>query len=491
MNGYVKNEMLVDNENNSHSPTCNNTIIPTKTDTSEFSSDVQKMKETGRVDSYKEARALKDIEDLVTENVSPSETILGVNNLASSSPTCDKRYLSMPVITDCDMTTESSDLDKISNTSVTQKSSPMTSPNQGSDVSRGQSMAADKENGQNSLVSVSKNCEIKTNSDSLLLQANSFTDTTPVPVGSVPPVVHRQHSDDFNSHNADTVVGVTGSDSSESLSPGIRPFKGNPSTKYSNRRSYGNHAKTMSDIQSGNMFPCDNKSQNGIAFQPNFRQTISSPSIEYTSRNNGFMASGPDLNTNMRPEIYSDSICDRTGANNNWDYSNSNNSGFNYVNPGMPPFTSSYQYRMNLSSMSSDNIYPQNISRFNTLVSSENAGSVNVGRMYNANHMNKSAMYPHQTVSNNLHPSNLFYGSNYNESYSPQVNQVMTSQTCSRQISGESAAANRMFTGNGLDNDFHPEQYQNTFPYHEPVSTDFTSIFSDYCNSQQPEYQTI
>lgn len=174
---------------------------------------------------------------------------------------------------------------------------------------------------------------------------------------------------------------------------------------------------------------------------------------------------------------------------NSWNFYNANGyNGDNYQNS--PQFRTFYQQqRMDLT-MDSDSVAAANFSRYGFSNSSEAINNQSTDRRFNSPYMGKSSVYPQQTTRIDQHPSNSIYGGNYMDSYSPGVNTVMNSSVCHRPLANNTSIRSISSPSN-KDGELMPEQYNGGSPYNEVSSSDFTTIFSEYFNTQLPEYQAI
>ncbi|XP_052093303.1 homeotic protein proboscipedia-like [Mytilus californianus] len=173
-----------------------------------------------------------------------------------------------------------------------------------------------------------------------------------------------------------------------------------------------------------------------------------------------------------------------------WNVYNTNGYSGDAFSQNHAQFRSLYQQqRMDLQ-MESDNFTAANLSRYNFGNSTETINSQSMERRFNSPYMGKSSTYPQQTTRIDQHSSNSIYSGNYMDSYSPGVNTVMNSSVCHRQLSNNTSIRNISSPSN-KDSELIQEQYNGGSPYNDVSSSDFTSIFSEYFNSQQPEYQAI
>lgn len=173
-----------------------------------------------------------------------------------------------------------------------------------------------------------------------------------------------------------------------------------------------------------------------------------------------------------------------------WNFYNSNGYTNDPFQQSHVPMRTIYQQqRMDLQ-MESDSFNHANLSRYNFGNSTETMNSQSADRRFNSSYMAKSAAYPQQTNRIDQHSSNPIYSSNYMDSYSPSVNTVMNSSVCHRPLANNTSIRNISSPSN-KDNDLMPEQYNGGSPYNDVSTSDFTTIFSEYFNTQLPEYQAI
>ncbi|KAK3104355.1 hypothetical protein FSP39_000158 [Pinctada imbricata] len=156
-----------------------------------------------------------------------------------------------------------------------------------------------------------------------------------------------------------------------------------------------------------------------------------------------------------------------------------------------------YHYRMNFG-MNGNNIYSQNFPRFNNSNSMETGVPAISGPGFNSSFTVKSAAYSPQTTRMDPQTSTALYSSNYTDNFPGNVNLGMNATICQspRQqhlLQGDSTI--RTQTGHNMtDGNYSPDQFNgnpNEPAYGDVGSSDFTSIFSEYFNTQQAEYQTI
>jgi hypothetical protein len=164
------------------------------------------------------------------------------------------------------------------------------------------------------------------------------------------------------------------------------------------------------------------------------------------------------------------------------------------ANPLNSPNTNYHNNRIGFG-MNGNHLYSPNFSRVNNFNPRENEMPGLPNRHFNSRYMTKSSVYPQQMPGIDQHSSTSLYGINYRESLSEGVNQVVNSSICqspSRPLHRSSDSIGRTPVGHGIEPHYGSDQYALANSYNEASSSsDFTSIFSEYFNSQQPEYQAI
>lgn len=173
-----------------------------------------------------------------------------------------------------------------------------------------------------------------------------------------------------------------------------------------------------------------------------------------------------------------------------WSFYNTNGYNGDSFGQNQIPLRTFYQQQRTHLPMESDNFNPSNLSRYNFGNSTETINSQSSDRRFNSPYMVKSSAYPQQTTRIDQHSSNSIYNANYMDSYSPGVNTVMNSSVCHRPLANNTSIRN-ISSPNNKDNDLMPEQYNGGSPYNDVSTSDFTTIFSEYFNTQLPEYQAI
>ncbi|XP_061178002.1 uncharacterized protein LOC133186734 [Saccostrea echinata] len=211
--------------------------------------------------------------------------------------------------------------------------------------------------------------------------------------------------------------------------------------------------------------------------------------------NMGYLQKQPNnYNNHCTAENFYDSPGDsahrmaRFGGNgfNSWNYDG--------ANPLNSPNANYHNNRIGFG-INGNHLYSPNFSRVNNFNPRESEISSLPSRHFNSRYMTKSSVYPQQMPGIDQHSSTSLYGSNYMESFSEGVNQVVNSsigQSPSRPPHRAGDSIGRAQAGHGIEPHYGSDQYPLANSYNEASSSsDFTSIFSEYFNSQQPEYQAI
>lgn len=270
--------------------------------------------------------------------------------------------------------------------------------------------------------------------------------------------------------------------SNKSTHPTMRsPECTSPVTKDSGHMVHSNNNPVM---EGNNVF----QSYNSHDSSPGSYQSSYPNSMGYLQKQT------PNFNPQCGPESYYDSATEpahrvgRFGGNgfNAWNYDGAN-----------PLNSQNANYHNNRIGfgMNGNHLYSPNFSRVNNFNPRENELQSLPSRHFNSRYMAKSSAYPQQMPGIDQHSSSSLYGSNYMESFSEGVNQVVNSPICqspSRPALRPGDSVGRAPSGHGLEVHYSSDQYPVNNGYNEAgASSDFTSIFSEYFNSQQPEYQVI
>jgi homeobox protein HoxA/B2 len=213
----------------------------------------------------------------------------------------------------------------------------------------------------------------------------------------------------------------------------------------------------------------------------------------YQPRSQSFSYGGRQNSGDYNADHFINNSSNINGARNvhpSWNFYNTNGYNGESFGQNQIPLRTFYQQQRTHLPMESDNFNPSNFSRYNFGNSTETINSQSSDRRFNSPYMVKSSAYPQQTTRIDQHSSNSIYNANYMDSYSPGVNTVMNSSVCHRPLANNTSIRN-ISSPNNKDNDLMPEQYNGGSPYNDVSTSDFTTIFSEYFNTQLPEYQAI